>query len=281
MDRRSGGSAEPNRMECPPLVHTLVNLINKKTSHEKKYYNTKIIHTKSNVELWRYKRPIKIGYSKDTSTSNKSKNKKGYERVESLIKRKNYYKNRQNEVRRIVDLNFDDKTSFLTLTQDSKEPFCKDIKVSNYNFDKFIRRLKYYLEKNFPDMPLKYLATWERTKSGLIHYHVILFSFPFIPTSKIEELWRLGFVKINKIKKIDSKKRGLYISKYFSKDLDKREYKSKAYFKSRNLKVPKAYKIFIPDEKFSPNQFGEPSYSSQYKLMAGQDLPVDVNYYFV
>ena len=251
------------------------------TSHEKNCYNTKIICTNSHIEIWKYDRPIRVGRQKRQADPDKKREKRGYERVNDIVRRRKYYKNRREEIRRIVDLNFDERTSFLTLTQAPEVESRMDIKVSNYCFDKFIRRLKYYLGKKFPGTPLKYLATWERTESGVIHYHVILFSFPFIPAKTLEEIWGLGFIKVNKIKGIEAKRRGSYISKYFTKDIDQREYKTKAYFRSRNLKVPVSHKYFIPDEVFDPNMFGEPSYMSQYQLLTGQDYPVDVNYYLV
>lgn len=252
-----------------------------KTSHEKNCYNTKIVQTKSHVEIWHYNTPIRVGRKRDLSGSGKAREKRGYEKVNAIVRRRNYYKNKREEVRRIVDLNFDGQTSFLTLTQDPKEPSCRDVKLSNHNFDKFVRRLKYYLKKSHPEKPLKYLATWERTKAGVVHYHVILFSFPFVPAKKLEEIWGHGFVKVNKIRGIDAKKRGAYVSKYFTKDIDLRERKSKAYFKSRNLKVPEARKFLLPEGAFDPGMFGKPSYSSSYRLVSGQDFPVEVSYYMV
>lgn len=90
---------------------------------------------------------------------------------------------------------------------------------------------------------LKYIAVWEKQKRGAIHYHIILFDIPFIKTKKIEEIWGNGFIKINKID-VDSKEnRGRYISKYFSKSVDEKDYKKKSFFKSRNLKKPKVHKL--------------------------------------
>ena len=62
-------------------------------------------------------------------------------------------------------------------------------------------------------------------------------------TKELEKIWGHGFVKINKID-VDSKdNRGRYVSKYFSKDIDMKNYKQKAFFKSRNLKMPKTTKL--------------------------------------
>ncbi|MBM7108482.1 rolling circle replication-associated protein [Brevibacillus laterosporus] len=90
---------------------------------------------------------------------------------------------------------------------------------------------------------VKYLATWEKQKRGAIHYHVIFFSFGYISKAKLEKIWRNGFVQINKVD-VDSKEnRGRYLSKYFAKDLDIKEHKKKAFFKSQNLRTPVVRKI--------------------------------------
>ena len=95
---------------------------------------------------------------------------------------------------------------------------------------------------------LKYLATWEKQKRGAIHYHVIFFDFPYIAKEKLQNLWSHGFIKINRID-VDSKEnRGRYLSKYFGKDLDLKEHKKKAFFKSQNLKVPHEAKVMLTED---------------------------------
>ena len=90
---------------------------------------------------------------------------------------------------------------------------------------------------------LKYIAVWEKQKRGAIHYHIIFFDFPFVKAKQLEKIWGNGYIKINKID-VDSKEnRGRYLSKYFSKDVDEKDYKKKSFFKSQNLKKPKVYKI--------------------------------------
>ena len=64
----------------------------------------------------------------------------------------------------------------------------------------------------------------------------VFFDFPYIAKEKLQDLWSHGFIKINRID-VDSKEnRGRYLSKYFGKDLDLKEHKKKAFFKSQNLK---------------------------------------------
>ena len=83
---------------------------------------------------------------------------------------------------------------------------------------------------------MKYIAVIEFQKRGAIHYHVML-NTPYIPQEEIQNLWRNGFVFINKIDNVDNL--GDYIVKYMTKDTaHKRLQGEKAYFCSRNLEKP-------------------------------------------
>ena len=42
--------------------------------------------------------------------------------------------------------------------------------------------------------------------------------------------------------------RGRYLSKYFGKDLELKEHKKKAFFKSQNLKMPIEQKLMLTDD---------------------------------
>ena len=72
------------------------------------------------------------------------------------------------------------------------------------------------------------MATWEKQKRGAIHYHIVLFSFPFVPHERLMKIWGHGLVWINKIDVDAVENRGRYLSKYFDKDLDLKEHKKKA-----------------------------------------------------
>lgn len=91
---------------------------------------------------------------------------------------------------------------------------------------------------NSKKQKLKYLAVWEKQKRGAIHYHIIFFDMPYIKNKQLEEIWGHGFVKINKIDVDSIDNRGRYVSKYFSKDIDEKNYKQKSFFKSQNLIQP-------------------------------------------
>ena len=162
----------------------------------------------------------------------------------SLKRKQKYYENMRWEVARIIDCNFDSKTKFLTLTFKENKI---EISETNVIFKKFIKRLNYHLFQT-KKQRIKYLATWEKQKRGAIHYHIIFFDFPYIEKLKLQEMWGQGFIKINKVD-VDSKdNRGRYVSKYFSKDLDLKEHKKKAFFRSQNLRKPIVTKTILTNE---------------------------------
>lgn len=211
---------------------------------EYKEYNTKMIETPTTLEIWEFlSEPVVYSITDDKETNNKNgniesvieKKKPDVKQEYDAIKRKQkHYEQMRWEISRIIDCNFDDNTKFMTLT--FKENI-QDVKYTNVEFKKFIKRLNYYLY-NEKKQKLKYLAVWEKQKRGAIHYHIIFFELPFINIDELQRIWGNGFVKINKID-VDSKdNRGRYVSKYFSKDIDEKDYKQKAFFKSQNLKKP-------------------------------------------
>ena len=214
-------------------------------------YNTKIIETPTTKEIYIYEDPIHSRSNSDTKTnSTENSKRKTFDEMsapnqyDSLKRKQKHYEQMRWEIARIVDCNFDDKTKFLTLTFREN---IQDINKTNREFKNFIQRLNYYLYKT-KIQSLKYIATWEKQKRGAIHYHVIFFDFPYIAKEKLQDLWGHGFIKINRID-VDSKEnRGRYLSKYFGKDLELKEHKKKAFFKSQNLKMPIVKKLILTDD---------------------------------
>lgn len=175
------------------------------------------------------------------------------EQEESKARKERYYKQKAFEIERLIDCNYNDESTFLTLTFARN---LQDLVEANKEFNLFIKRLKYYLKKldeaneddentedvkddeaieNIEDVKadetdenteadeadedkesLKYISIWERQQRGAIHYHVILFNLPFIDAKKIEEIWRNGFIRINLIEE-DKKEKGKKQSKKKSK----------------------------------------------------------------
>lgn len=187
------------------------------------------------------------------------------EQEESKIRQDSYYKRKIFDIERFIDCNYNDESTFLTLTFARN---LQDLAEANKEFNLFIKRLNYYLRTTFEDFKsLKYIAIWERQQRGAIHYHVILFNLPFVDAKKLEEIWGNGFIRINLIeddkkekekkkskKKQDKKASGIvsdYLTKYFVKDVDERVREKKAYFSSRNLERPKEQKQRLTDDEIN------------------------------
>lgn len=205
------------------------------------------------------------------------------EKEESKARKESYYKRKIYEIERLIDCNYNDKSTFLTLTFARN---LEDLPEANKEFNLFIKRLKYHLKKldeaneddeaveNIEDVKddetdetdenteddedkekesLKYISIWERQQRGAIHYHVIMFNLPFVEAKKLEEIWKNGFIKINLIKDEDKATGSVstYLTKYFVKDIAERVREKKAYFSSRNLKKPKEWKQRLTDDEIN------------------------------
>jgi hypothetical protein len=144
-------------------------------------------------------------------------------------------------IREICYNNFDDKTSFLTLTYKSN---MRDLKLAYYDLKKFIKKVNY----NY-NIKLKYLAVPELQERGAIHFHLILFSVPKFPLKELAEIWGHGFIKLNKVKNSDHLFN--YLLKYISKDINEKNLNSqKRFVSSRGLKKSLNYTTDNPREIF-------------------------------
>lgn len=223
-----------------------------------KLYNTKKIICKSMTEYFicpddflSYDYKVRTKYNRrkfDELTEE--------EQEESKARKEIYNKRKIFDIERLIDCNYNDKSTFLTLTFARN---LEDLPEANKEFNLFIKRLKYYLKKideaneaneddeNTEDVKddetdenteddeakekesLKYIAIWERQQRGAIHYHVILFNLPFVEAKKLEEIWGNGFIRINLIeenkkekgkkqsKKKQDKKASRTVSSYLTK----------------------------------------------------------------
>lgn len=138
------------------------------------------------------------------------------------------------DLRRLVNTNIKDISKFITLTFAEN---IQDLDYANKEFMLFIKRLSYKLH-----VKIEYVCVPEFQKRGAIHYHVIMFNVPYIRNKELQDIWKHGFVRINKIDNVDNV--GAYITKYMSKDfdLDNRLKGRKCYFSSRKLNKPKEIK---------------------------------------
>lgn len=199
----------------------------------------KTIETATTIEVWEYSAPAGRMYHEtpreDDSEDCERERKRGTAAYYDAAKRRQrHYKGVRWEIARLIDCNFDGATKFLTLTFADN---VTDIKYCNREFSKFVRRLNRRVFKS-DAMQVRYLAVWETQKRGAIHYHVVLFGFPYIKLAELREIWGHGFVKINRVDVDQRQNVGRYISKYFSKDVDEGSYKQKKFFRSQNLVQP-------------------------------------------
>jgi len=143
---------------------------------------------------------------------------------------------------RLIYSNWDahkEKTKFLTLT------FNKDLATSDLRtaYKYFNYRMK-LLERHFK-IDLKYICVAEPHKSGDLHFHLILFNFPFFHKvyARIRSVWgegnRIDLKVCSQYKVNDPLSAVKYMSKYMGKELGKTLPKgSKRYSASHNLNKP-------------------------------------------
>lgn len=193
----------------------------------------KVIVSGNSVELYEYdsNNPVFKGY--------KRKNK-SYRILSDEERHLNQVRSRQRSkktLRRIINANFDIWKAFMTLTFDNNSTLFSvthdttNLKECNYQFKKFIERLKYRYGKN-----IRYVAVVEFQSNGNVHYHVIFDRYIDIYELQ-NDIWKMGICRANKINNIDHI--GAYVVKYMQKDLmDNRLNGNKVYFTSKGLKKP-------------------------------------------
>ena len=226
----------------------------------KKRYNKKIIKTEYYYEIWDYELPIVFSNKENTveiesvdETKIKEK-RKNFDELDS--DELDYRLKRMREKRRLakwklsrlIDANFNSKTSFLTLT--TKENITNRDEFNNM-FKLFINSFNYTVFHT-KKRELKYVAVLEKQKRGAWHAHLLMFGVPYVEHSELLRLWKHGAVRINKLNDLDSSSNaGRYISKYFTKGMDQNLLESfgkKSYLASRNLKKIDETKFFSKEE---------------------------------
>lgn len=231
-------------------------------------YKHKLITSGNILELYSYEKEVRTGKDAEREENN---GRRGNGKVEDWdlfkqVKKKNredsLVKAKKN-LRRLINANVDqwgETTKFLTLTY--SENF-QDIKQSNYNFNKFIKRINYQL-----DIKLKYSCVIEFQKRGAIHYHLVTYNLPYIDSKILEEIWSHGFIKVNKVDEVDNV--GAYVTKYMTKDnRDPRLEGEKCYFNSRGLKKPvetiiNEKEIETLRESLSPKEVYSSDFENEY-----------------
>lgn len=178
------------------------------------------------IEIYKYEKDIKVqGNKAGRAGKSDSETDKKKNRGDSLSRAKK-------TLRRLINTNvkqFGNMAKFVTLTFAEN---VTDLSFANNEFKKFIKRLNYEL-----GMKVHYSAVVEFQKRGAVHYHLVFYNVEYIPAKLLETVWGNGFVKINKIDRVDNV--GAYVTKYMTKDNeDDRLVGQKSYFNSRGLYKP-------------------------------------------
>lgn len=182
------------------------------------YSDKKAIVSGDVVEVISYEKGNYFGFESKANGKKKSDNKKRSDNLNQTKKK----------LRRLINANVTGNDLFLTLTY--KDNMC-DVSQGKKDFKVFIKAMK---RKGYD---LKYVYVVEFQKRGAVHFHVILFGCGYIDSKFLSDVWKRGFVKINRINDVDNA--GAYVVKYMEKDLvDNRLVGKDLYGRSRGLKEP-------------------------------------------
>ncbi|MCA1022133.1 hypothetical protein [Halobacillus litoralis] len=162
-----------------------------------------------------------------------------------------YYTSEQNErnvkssinrarqqIRRLLECNFSEGYTFLTLTfnEDSNHNI-RDYDQCYKSFCDFKKRLAYFLSKQ-GNCSFKYIgvAEFQEKRAGAIHYHLIC-NLYYLSKQDLSKLWGNGWVDIKHIKSspADNEKIANYMKKGIA---DQRLQQKKKYFRSQGLSEP-------------------------------------------
>jgi|GEM_PF-671253 len=273
--RQNGGSRGDHIKLDNTVFYDRKKLRGEKVLHNGKTYEVstlKIIKSKDTIEVYDYEKPVILNQVHFKTKMDKPLNDLPPEVREKIekekLRRKAEYKRRSainaiNNIRRLVDCNFNSKSKFITLTfADNSDIDINDIKQTHNIFKCFIQRLKRYFNK------LKYVAIPEfqdKKQRGAIHYHMIS-NLPFTPNEILAKIWRYGFVNIKSIEQV--KNVGAYLAKYLAKNIDDNRFGSaKKVLRSKYLQQPEVVyskeALKIIDKHNLKNRV--PNYVKKYK----------------
>jgi len=182
----------------------------------------KMVKSGSIIEFFNYKNGW-LNYG----SRPKNINKKYYPKKSLSASSIRYQK--QLKLQRLINSNaYISKASpkLLTLTYKQNQT---NLQLSKSDFNDFLQRLNYQTNSQ-----LKYIAVPEFQKRGAVHFHTILLNVPYLPQDKIYSCWGKGFIKINRIDRINNV--GVYMSKYLSKSPS--SFNKKSYLSSQGLNFP-------------------------------------------
>ena len=172
-------------------------------------------------EVFEHSIGIKINYSDD------------FKKTNSLLV--STHRTRR-ELTNLAYANFDqwgEKTKILTLTKRAN----LDLTQGAQYFKKFIRSISDLLHYR-----LQYVSVPEFQERGAVHYHMLMFNFPFMDKvyAKLRTLWGDPQVNLDTIRNQGSVEANVrYITKYITKQAtDERFFNRRRYYPSRELKRP-------------------------------------------
>lgn len=161
---------------------------------------------------------------------------------------------------------------FLTLTFKREE--YSDIVIANKQYTKYFRSLDAEFRSELGGKSLLYAGVHEPQKRGVIHYHVLLFNFPFAERvySRLRKKWLSDSPQIRLIVPKEQNATGFgiqYLTKYIMKGIsDDRLFRKKRYLSSRGLIRPSVTRddsiIRSYEQIFDKHLIGGRDFSGEY-----------------
>lgn len=217
------------------------------TSHQTAFisrdiYKYRIVKAGKVVMVYEYEKLQGIPRQQKSSSSGEERTD-----LERIISRMDNLNRSKAACRNIINANLDrysNPDKFVTLT--FKDDI-RDLETANREFKIFIQRLNRYLKKHGHGQA-KYVCVPEpqdKTRGGVIHFHVIFFGLPYIPNVELRKLWGQGFVRINAISKYSDI--AGYLVNYMRKSVwTGKEREKKRYFTSCGLVQAEVIKSLVP-----------------------------------
>lgn len=204
-----------------------------------KYVDRRIKIFQDEITVIDYKKPIrKVKDGFESAKSEKGSNKSNKHKNEKNVQSNNIYRSKKLLIEYAL-MNKIFWTSFITLTFAEN---LENVEIANQKFNNFTSMMK----RVFPDF--KYLGVIEFQKRGAVHYHLLtnlIVGSELCPLQKGEKnkydvkFWNYGYSSAKDLRKTDDNFNvALYITKYLTKDLDKRLFGRKKILKSNNLLKP-------------------------------------------
>lgn len=186
----------------------------------------KIITTGSITEIYESENGYVRELNRNVDTERREVGSNGMtetERVEKdMLNLKTSLNRSQKHLKRLINANIGawgtEKAKFITLTFKSN---IKNHETANPEFEKFVKRLNYYVFKD-KKARLKYTCCVERQTRGALHYHVVFYNLPYVKQKELLKVWQKGkyggSLCVNAIDEVDNV--GVYVAKYITKEIN-------------------------------------------------------------